>query len=400
MKKKTMTVKKVTLKNEHRITSPWIYSNIVKHPNPKIKAGSIVEVYDRKNKFVGRGFYHPKKTIAIQIITEKKFENIDKQFFFDRLKMAKDFREKTLNLLEQTDSYRLIHAEGDRLSGVIIDKFNDVIIVEPKSAGIFFVGDIIAQALKHLYPGSKIAFRVSEKTIKLEGVDFHELVKKYPFPDKTTILENGVQFRVNFKTGHKTGYFLDQKDNHKFLAEMCEGKKVYDLFSYTGGFGLTALKYGAKDVVSVDLDEKALKVAVENGKLNGLPQEGQTYNIIHQDAFDFLREAKENNDLADVITVDPAKLVTTRDGLSVAIRKYGDINKFAIQAVKPGGILATFSCSGLVSEEKFISVVSNSAIDAGRTLQIFKLTGASPDHPVSSRFLQGRYLKGIFARVW
>ncbi len=395
-----ITIKKVTLKNEHRVVSPWLYSNIVKHPNPPIKAGSIVEVYDRKNKFVGRGFYHPTKTVAIQIITEKKFENIDKQFFFDRLKMAKDFREQTLNLLEQTDSYRLIHAEGDRLSGVIIDKFNDVIIVEPKSAGILFVGEFIAQALKHLYPECKIAFRASEKTVEQEGVEFTELEKKYPFPRNTVISENGVKFAVDFKTGHKTGYFLDQKDNHKLLAEMSEGKKVYDLFSYTGGFGLTALKYGAKEVVSVDLDEKVLKVAQENAKMNNLPAEDQSYEIIHKDAFDFLREAKENKDFADIVSVDPAKLVSTRDGMSVALKKYGDINKMAIEAVKPGGILATFSCSGMVSEEKFISVVCNSALDAGRTLQIFKLTGASPDHPVTSRFLQGRYLKGIFARVF
>ena len=397
---KNIPIKRVTLKNEHRITNPWIYSNVVRHPNPGIKAGTVVEIYDRKNKFVGRGFYHPTKTIAIQVISEKKYETIDKQFFFDRLKAAKDFREETLGLLAQTDSYRLIHAEGDRISGVIIDKFNDVIIVEPKSAGILYVGEFIVQALKHLYKGCTVAYRVAEKTIELEGVDFAELVKKYPFPNKTIIQENGVKFAVNFQTGHKTGYFLDQKDNHKLLAEMSEGKKVYDLFSYTGGFGLTALKYGAKEVVSVDLDEKALKVAVENGKLNELPGEGQTYDVVHKDAFDFLRDCREKKDYADIVSVDPAKLVNNRDGMSVALKKYGDINKFAIQAVKPGGILATFSCSGMVSEEKFISVVCNSALDAGRTLQIFKLTGASPDHPVSSRFLQGRYLKGIFARVW
>ena len=181
---------------------------------------------------------------------------------------------------------------------------------------------------------------------------------------------------------------------------MSQGKKVYDLFSYTGGFGLTALKFGAKEVVSVDLDEKVLKVAKENAKMNNLPDENQSYEIIHKDAFDFLREAKENKDFADIVSIDPAKLVSTRDGMSVALKKYGDINKMAIEAVKPGGILATFSCSGMVSEEKFISVVCNSALDAGRTLQIFKLTGASPDHPITSRFLQGRYLKGIFARVW
>lgn len=389
----------LTLKISRKGSNPLFFAKMVNHPPYRLDPGALVEVRDRDGRFVGRGFYHPLQTIALRLLTELEHEEINEEFFYEKLKQAKIFREDVLGISSKSDSYRLIHGEADGLTGMVIDKFGDVIIIEPFSAGVLAIGKWLIDALTRLYPSSKIAVRANAKIEKNEKVNFEPLTSRFPAPTHTVIRENGLHLRVDFLTGHKTGYFLDQRDNRLAVSKLAQNAEVLDLFCYTGGFGLTALKHGARKVTCVDLDEKAIAIARNNAKHNQLPQKNQQLEFIHRDVFDFLREKAAKKEFSDVVIVDPAKLAGVRDELSVAIRKYGDLNKLAISVVKPGGILVTCSCSGMVSEEKFLSVISNSAHEVDKTLQIFQINGASPDHPFSSRFPQGRYLKAVFARV-
>jgi 23S rRNA (cytosine1962-C5)-methyltransferase len=352
-----------------------------------------VDVWAKGGVFVGRGIYHPDRTLAVRLLTRDPDERLDGEFMHARLGAAKVLREEILRIPERSDSYRLVHAEADGLAGLVIDKFADVFVAQPFSAGYRGLGPFVAEALQRLYPGCRVAFRSDEKTERAEGVSFAPLVMRYPPPDFVDIQEDGLRLRVDFASGHKTGYFLDQRDNRRAAAVFAAGRKVWDLFCYTGGFGLAAAKAGAAEVVSVDLDEKALQAAGGNARRNGL---GVKY--VHRDCFDFLRERIAAGERADVVIVDPAKLAAVKEEIPRALKTYHDINRLAIEALRPGGILVSCSCSGLVGEAQFLSVLGGAAKEAGRELQIFRVAGAAPDHPWGTDFPEGRYLKAVFAR--
>jgi len=385
---------RIVLKTEYNTRHPWIFSKMVSHPRRRPVAGSLVEVYTRDGSFIGRGMYHPARTVAVRLLTKDPREKIDEDFVESRLREAKRFREVDLGIPETSDSYRLVHGEADGFPGLVIDKFASVLVIEPFTAGYLVLGPLVAETLRRLFPDCRICFRPDEKTEKNEGVSFGGLAKKYPAPAAVDIRENGLTLHVDLAAGHKTGYFLDQRENRAAVARLAAGKDVYDLFCYTGGFGLAAAKAGAKSVVSVDLDEKALAVAKGNAKTNGLDVRYE-----HRNCFDFLRERAASGESADLVIVDPAKLAGVRDELPRALKTYDDINRLALGCVRPGGILVSCSCSGLVSEQQFLSVLANAAGEAKVELQIFRISGAAPDHPVRSDFPEGRYLKAVFARV-
>jgi len=375
---------------------PWIFTKMVSHPAARPRPGAVVDVVSKEGDFLGRVFYHPSQTIAVRVLTTDPAEAIDRAFFERKLSAAADLRLRTLRLGESTDSWRLAHAEADGLSGIVVDRFADLFVVEPFCAGGATAGRDIAAALSSLFPGCSVAFRVSPRTADREGADFSGLLSEFRPPKSVDVNEHGIRMRVDFSSVHKTGYFLDQRENRVEAGRMAAGRNVFDLFCYTGGFSMHAAAAGAASVTAVDLDEKAIAMARVNAKLNGL---SGNISFVHQDAFDFLRARVSAGEKADMVVVDPAKLAAVKDEIPRALKTYGDVNRLAMQAVKPGGVLLTCSCSGLVSEEKFRSVVSRSAEEAGVELQIFRVTGASPDHPVSSVFPEGRYLKAIWARV-
>ena len=366
---------------------------MVAHPRRRPEPGTLVEVWARGGEFVGRGLYHPDRTVAIRLLTKETGEKIDGDFILRRLADAKFLREEVLRIPDKSDSYRLVHGEADGFSGLVIDKFADILVVEPFSAGYLSLGTLIAEALEKLYPGCRVAFRPDDKTERNEGVSFAAPARSYPAPKSVVIHENGLAMRIDLAAGHKTGYFLDQRDNRAEAARLAAGRDVWDLFCYTGGFGISAARAGAKSVTSVDLDEKALDIADENAKRNGA---AVTY--VHRNCFDFLRERTSRGERADMVIVDPAKLAAVRDEIPRALKTYNDINRLAMEAVRPGGIIVSCSCSGLVSESQFISVLSNAAKEAKRELQIFRVAGAAPDHPYRTDFPEGRYLKAVFAR--
>jgi len=368
---------------------------MIRHPQKKLKPGTLVEVISKEGDFIGRGIYNVNSNIGIRLLTENISELLNEEFFYKKLEQAKTLREEILQIHKTSNCYRLVHGEADGLSGLIIDKFADVFVVEPYSAGYIETMNWIVSSLQSLYPGSRIVVRPDERTAAKEGVDFSKVAKNYPGTDSVEIKENFLKMKVNLKTGHKTGFFLDQRENRLTLSQYCRDKEVLDCFCYTGGFAISAMLAGARSATGIDLDEDALETAEENARLNAVKVTFQHVNV-----FDHLRTMTSKGMQADVVVLDPAKLAGCTEEIKRAYRTYGDINRLGMQVVRPGGILLTCSCSGLVSERDFLSILTRSAAEAGVVLQIFRVTGAASDHPFSTIFPEGRYLKAVFARVF
>lgn len=385
----------ISLKAKRNSLHPWIFSRMIRHPQQRLQPGSLVEVISREGSFIGRGIYNYKSNIGIRLLTGNTSEMLGSEFFFKKFEQAKILREEILGIHRTSNCYRLVHGEADGLSGLIIDKFADVFVVEPYSAGYIGIMEWIVSSLQSLYPGSRIVVRPDERIAVKEGADFSRVARAYPGPDFLEIRENLLRMKVNLKTGHKTGFFLDQRENRFTLSQYCNGREVLDCFCYTGGFAISAMLAGAKSSAAIDLDEKALETARENAQLNSVKVTFQ-----HANVFDHLRMMISKGMQADIVILDPSKLAGCTEEISRAHRTYGDINKLGMQVVSPGGILLTCSCSGLISEMDFLSILTRSAAEAGVVLQIFRVSGASPDHPFSTIFPEGRYLKAVFARVF
>ncbi|MET0231303.1 MAG: class I SAM-dependent rRNA methyltransferase [Rhodanobacteraceae bacterium] len=382
----------IHLKTERRSTHPWIFQKMVDKPTVRPKPGSVVEIIDREGNFAGRGFYNGHSRIALRVLTADPDETIDEAFFARRIGEAVSLRRDVLKLDRVTDAYRLIHSEGDGLSGLVVDRFAGTLVIEYFSAGMFRQRDLIRRVLLEHFQGADVYSFAEEHVQKQESFDFHAPAAPAP----TVISEHGVRFHAAPGTKHKTGFFADQRDNRKFLSEFCEGKRVLDLCCNSGGFAIYAKAIGGADeVVGVDLDEEILAVAERNAKLNK-----SRVRFVQADIFAWLRDvAVSNRDQYDVVVLDPAKMTRDREQVIPALKKYLDMNKLALAAVKPGGIFLTCSCTGLVSEEQFLDMLRRAAFYANRKVQVLKVTGAGPDHPFLANVPESRYLKAVFCRV-
>ncbi len=382
----------VRLKIERRSNHPWIFQKMVEKPEPRPKPGSIVEIVDRDGTFAGRGFYNGHSRIALRVLSADPDEAVDEAFFARRIADAVALRRDLLRLDEVTDAYRVVHSEGDGLSGLVVDRFADTLVIEYFSAGMFRQRDVIKRCLLEHFPGSAIYAYAEDHVQKQESFD----CAVPPMPKPSVIHEHGVQFHAAPGTKHKTGFFADQRDNRKALAAFCDGKRVLDLCCNSGGFAIYAKTVGnAEEVVGVDLDEEILEVAAKNAWLNKVK-----VKFVQADIFHWLRDYANNRaQKFDVVILDPAKMTRDREQVIPALKKYLDMNKLAMSAVKPGGILLTCSCTGLVSEEQFLDMLRRAAFYAGRTVQVLKVSGAGADHPWQAHVPESRYLKAVFCRV-
>lgn len=385
---------------------------MVAQSDPAARAGAVVNVYDKAGRFFGRGLYNPRSQIVLRILTREDVP-IDEAFWRSRLARAVELRRR-LRLDEITDAYRLVHAEGDGLSGLIVERYADCLVFELFSLGMFQRIDALAEQLAALLgppagldrPGRsasrwRTVVRADAHIESLEGfrVSASDRIRgQTPRPEAPAglvIREHGVRYRVDVAGGHKTGFFCDQRDNRVRFARLCRDANVLDLCCYTGGFGLCARLLGpAREVTCVDLDEEALRLARENANLNQARIE-----LVHADAFGYLRQMIANGRQYEAVVLDPPKLAATRADLPAALRKYQDLNQLALGAVVPGGVLLTCSCSGLVSPQAFEQAVFRAARLAGRTVQVFERTGAAPDHPVMMDCPESAYLKALWLRV-
>lgn len=414
---------------------PFIYQRMVRAADPAARAGDVVAVYDKAGKLFGRGFYNPRSQIAVRMLIHGDAP-LDDVFWRTALGRAVALRRR-LNLDAVTDAYRLVHAEGDGLSGLIVERYADCLAFEFFSLGMFqrreqlaaLLGEALGAPASLDRPSAansawRLVFRADEQIERLEGfrVPPNEAAAGKDSRDRggekgfspqqpegfsrqqrpshaglsrPIIREHGVRYRVDVAAGHKTGFFCDQRDNRRRFAALCRDANVLDLCCYTGGFGLCAkVLGGAREVTSVDLDEAALELARENANLNQARVEH-----VHADAFPYLRQMLANGRQYDMVVLDPPKLALSRDGLEEALWKYHDLNQLAMQTVRPGGVLLTCSCSGLVSLETFVETVHRAARRAGRVPQLFEQTGAAPDHPLLLNCPESAYLKALWLRV-
>ncbi len=381
----------VRLKIARRSSHPWIFQKMVEKPKERLPGGAVVDILDRSGQWVGRGFYNGHSRIALRLLTTDPAESIDQAFFARRLERAITLRRSCLGLDAITDAYRLVNSEGDGLSGLVVDRLGSILVLEFFAAGMYRFRPLIQQALAGHYPDSHFYWFAEEHVQKQEAFDCRS-----PEPPAPTIVtENGLRFRVAAGSKHKTGFFLDQRDNRKGLAAFCAGRRVLDLCCNTGGFAIYAKALGgAEEVVAVDLDEEAIALAKQNANLN------QTrIRFVQADLFPWLRDILPTGQRFDVVVLDPSKQTRDREAVGFALKRYLDMNRLAIQAVAPGGLFLTCSCTGLVSEADFLETLRRAAWQAGRTVQILRIAGAAPDHPFYLHVPEGRYLKAILCRV-
>jgi 23S rRNA (cytosine1962-C5)-methyltransferase len=376
---------------------PWIFSGAVASIKGSPPPGDTVRVLSSSGDFLGWAGYSPESQIRARIWSWKEEETIDADFFQRRLSRAFQSR-RLLPELHKAQSLRLVHSESDGLPGLIIDQYGDQLVIQYLTAGIEHWRETVADVCLELTGAEMIYERSDTESRRLEGLKTRTgLVRGVEPSGPIQVEENGLRFWVDVRKGHKTGFYLDQRQNRLRVRELAAGRRVLDCFSYTGGFTASALAGGAVSVISVDSSADALAAAQQNLELNGLPIEKS--NLLEGDAFQMLRLMRDMERSYDLIILDPPKFAQTASQAQRAARGYKDINLLAFKLLRPGGLLVTFSCSGGVSEDLFQKIVAGAALDAGVDAQIIERLHQSPDHPVALSFPEGAYLKGLVVRV-
>jgi 23S rRNA (cytosine1962-C5)-methyltransferase len=376
---------------------PWIFSGAIEKVDGNPQPGETVDVLSKEGEFLGRAAFSPYSQISLRIWTFNPDEEVETDFFRRRLRRAVDFRLPFLSR-ESDRACRLVNAESDGLPGLIVDKYGDYLVCQFLSAGAeSHRGEIISSLQEVLAPSG--IYERSDVDVRLkEGLKSRAgLVSGEPPPPLLVIQEKPCRFFVDIEHGQKTGFYLDQRENRAAVSEYAEGAEVLNCFSYSGGFGIHALKAGAALVANVDSSQAALELAARNVELNDIDM-GRS-ETLEGDVFQVLREFRDRGRFFDLIILDPPKFVDSQRQLGRGSRGYKDINLLALKLLRPRGVLFTFSCSGLVSRELFHAIVASAALDANRDAQIVRILTQGPDHPTSLYFPEGSYLKGLVCRV-
>ena len=386
----TSTLPTISLKTDRTPGHPWIWSAQVQKPADRLPPGSLVDVVDAKGRFIGRGFWNGHARIALRLLTTDLNEVIDAGWIEKRIEQAVTLRRQMLQLDRDSDAWRVVHSEGDGLSGLIVDRYDDILVIEYFAAGMWRFRETIHQALLRHFPNARLYWFAETHVQKQESFDCRAM----DAPDAVQVHEHGLRFHAAPGSGHKTGFFADQRDNRKRFAELAKGRRVLDLCCNAGGFAVHAMAAGAKEAVGVDMDAGILDVARANAQANNVD-----VRFEQADIFDWLRQAASRGETYDAVILDPAKLTRDRTKIIDALKKYFAMNRLALDVIPPGGLLLTCSCTGLVSEADFLETLRRVALNAGREIQMLHIAGAGTDHPVRSDVPEGRYLKAVFCRV-
>ena len=376
---------------------PWIFSGAIDKVSGTPAPGETVLVQSSDGTKLGLGAWSPESQICVRMWSWNPAGTIDSAFFDARIAKAVKARE-AVERLSRTNAVRLVNGEADGLPGLIADRYADFIVCQFTSAGAdAHKGEIVAALRKAvpcrgIYERSDVDTRAHEGLAPATGV----LDGEEP-PARIEIEENGCRFEVDVHSGHKTGFYLDQRDNRAIIASFAQGLEVLNAFCYTGGFGVSAGVAGASRVTHIDLSAPALEIARRNVEINGLPADANEF--IEGNVFDHLRKFRDSRRTFDLIVLDPPKFVDSKSHLMAGCRGYKDINLLAMRLLRPGGILATFSCSGLVTPDIFHKVVQDAAVDSGRDVQVIRRLQQAPDHPEGISFPEGLYLKGLLCRI-
>jgi 23S rRNA (cytosine1962-C5)-methyltransferase len=383
----------VVLRTRPRGRHPFVFRKMLA-PSAEARSGDLVRVVDRDGAFVGIALFHEHSQIGLRFVHRGPEQAFGTDFLERRLKDAVYLRRRALRLDERTDAWRVVHAEADGLSGLIVDRFADVLVIELFSLAWYRRLPELRDALLALFPGAAIAVRADEWIAEREGFSLTP-EERASGPERVWIREDGLRFHVDLRHGHKTGFFVDQRENRARMASFVRDANVLDLCTNSGGFAIHAkVRGGAGRVTAVDLDEKALARAEENARANDAAIE-----FVHADVFDYLRAAQEERTRWDVVILDPAKLARSKDELPRAERKYFDMNRLAMAVLKNNGLLLTCSCTGLLPAETFDAICCAAAQQAERRILRLAQSGAAPDHPVDPDCPETSYLKAFLYAV-
>ena len=379
-----------SLKRRH----PWIFSGAVARVQGEPASGETVEVRGAAGEFLAVAAYSPQSQIVARVWDWQE-RPIDAAFFSERIALAVAER-RAWAYEDVTDAVRLVHGESDGLPGIIADRYGEVIVVQLLSAGADHWRQAIADALLKASGASRVWERSDAEVRELEGLaPAVGPVRGGRDPARVTLTEADLRFEIDLEHGHKTGFYLDQRENRQRVRQLAAGRDVLDGFCYTGGFALNALKGGARSVLAVDSSAPALALARANAESNGLA--GAEW--IEGDVFLLLRKYRDEGRQFDLIALDPPKFAPTAAHAERAARAYKDINLLAFKLLRPGGVLVTFSCSGGVGADLFQKIVAGAALDAGVEARIIERLGAGADHPIALNFPEGEYLKGLICRI-
>ncbi len=391
------------------LAHPLIFRKRIVRMEGNATAGDWVAVYVEPDQLLGFGVYNPRSEIAVRMLRYGT-RVPDEEYWQATLSNALGLRRDLLRLDEVTDAYRVIHAEADGVSGMVVDRYQNVLSAEVFSLAMWQRAEALLERLAPLCNTEHTLIQPSPHLLSQEGFTFDPKAS-INAPSSVTINEYGTKFHVRFEGGHKTGFFCDQRENRRRLADYCQGKTVLDLCCYTGGFSIQAKRLGgATDVVGVDLDETPLKLARENANLNQAK-----VRFVQADVFPYMRDMLRTGQQFDVVVLDPPKLIRSRSELEEGTRKHFDLNRLAMQLVRPGGLLLSCTCAGLLDWESFLKLLYAAARQAGeplpgsddgvfsrrgpRPIQIIEKSGASRDHPIAGHCPETEYLRAVWMRL-
>ncbi|WP_026486576.1 class I SAM-dependent rRNA methyltransferase [Caldanaerobius polysaccharolyticus] len=371
---------------------PWIYRTEIDRVEGEYMPGDIVDVRDKNNRFVGRGYINLKSMISVRLLTRKE-EKIDEEFFRKRIQDAWEYRKR---VMDDVNSCRIVYGESDFLPALIVDKFGDYLVTQFLSLGMDVRKKMIVNLLDEIIKPAGIFERDDVHVREIEGLKQEKGYLKGQFDPVQEFTENGIKFYVDMENGQKTGYFLDQKENRASISKYVKGAQVLDCFCHTGSFAIHAAYYGAKDVTAVDISDDAISMAEKNARLNSL--QGRI-SFVCANVFDLLRQYVSEGKAYDVVILDPPAFTKSKSTVPSALKGYKEINLRALKLLNPGGFLITASCSQHVSPELFKEVVLDAAIDAKRDIRIVEERSQAKDHPILPGAPETRYLKFLVLHV-
>ena len=370
-----------------RAGSPWIFSNEIRMDEAAkaITPGSVVNVRGEDGRAFGTGYFNPKSLIAIRLFSDDCDVAIDRDFFTARLKRALSLRDS----IYDRPFYRLVHAEGDGLPGLVIDRFDDTLTVQVGTAGMERQIETLIQSLEIVLKPKTIMLRNDAPSRGLEGLDSYVKTAKGT-GHRIAVEENGTRYIADLAEGQKTGWYYDQRDNRAFIARLAKGKTVLDAYSYTGGFGILAAKSGAKEVVCLDSSAPALAIAEESARSNGV-----TIQAVKADVFEELERLKAAGETFDIVLTDPPPFVKSKKDLEPGAKAYRKLARLAADVTAPGGLMMIASCSHNIPPERFAQECAQGLLRAGRRAALIRQSGAGPDHPVHPLLPESAYLKAL-----
>ena len=375
----------------------WIFSGALQQPPHWIEPGGLVDVKSSTGQFVARGYYNPRTDIAIRLLTRKIEQAIDEDFLRKRIRSAVDLR-KVFDP-NKTNTYRLINSEGDGLPGLIVDRFAEILVAQMHTAGIERLRSRLIDALMEETDTRGILLRNDSQSRRREGLELEEpQVVTGGVPMQVTVRENNVLFLVDPWQGQKTGFFLDQRDKREALRKYTQAKRVLNCFSYSGSFSVYAAVTSEKTrVTSVDISAPAIETARQNFILNGL--DPNQHQFLVADVFDYLEQAQGAGEQFDVVVLDPPAFAKTQSARAQALKAYRRLNTLGMQVLRPGGILLTCSCSGVIGMDDLLGALSQSAQRLQRTVQLLETFTYGVDHPINLAMPETAYLKVVFCRI-